>query len=263
VRTTFSELWVPLPGGLRLYCHLHRPAGTGRFPGVVIVPGGISPGTDYDHAAELTAADVARAGFAVLHYDPSGRGRSGGAEDRWGPRHQEELAHVVRRFCELPDVEPGGVGLLSFSIGVTTAVGCLATHKLPVRYLFDWEGPSNRHNITLNDTFPPFRDFPTSDDAFWGPREAARRIGDIGCGYFRYQAEEDHVQGRYKGHAVELVNAATRGKAAWTLCNDNPPDTLLDELRPETCRWVPESRNDKKQILEYLLRAQGHGRGGR
>lgn len=254
--TTCEETWVELPQGRRVYCHIHRPAAAGPHPGVVFVPGGMSPGTDYDDAAELTADDVAAAGSVVLHYDPSGRGRTGGEEDRWGPAHQQELAHVVRRFAALPGLDPAGVGVLSFSIGVTIAAGALARFALPVRYLFDWEGPSNRRNITLNGTFAPFREYPLTDEAFWATREASRFIGSVPCGYFRYQAECDHMQGADKGHALELVNLATRGKAAWTRCNDNPPDTLFEGDRAGSCRWVPEGLNTAERILEYLRGVQ-------
>ena len=254
--TTCEEAWIELPKSRRVYCHIHRPAAAGKHPGVVFVPGGISPGTDYDTAGELTANDVAAAGSVVLHYDPAGRGRTGGEEDRWGPAHQEELAHVVRHFAALPGLETSGVGIVSFSIGITIAAGALAQYALPVRYLFDWEGPSNRRNITLNGTFAPLRDYPVTDDTFWEQREAARFIGRIACGYFRYQAERDHVQGGYKGHALELLNLATRGKAAWTRCNDNPPNTLFEGDRADSCRWVPEGMNTTGRILEYLRGVQ-------
>lgn len=253
-----QETWVRVPGGRSVYCHIHRPRVPGRYPGVVIVPGGMSPGTDYDRARELTADDVAAQGCVVLHYDPSGRGKTGGEEDRWGPAHQREFARVVEFFARHPDLELAGIGVLSFSIGITIASAALAKFPLPVRYLFDWEGPSNRHNITRDDTFEPFREYPTTDEAFWAEREAARFIGRLPCGYFRYQAEVDHMQGRYKGHALELLGAAARGTAAWTRCNDNPPDTVFDARRPEDCRWVPEKNNTKAQILAYLRAVQSH-----
>jgi hypothetical protein len=255
--TTVAEAWVDTPGG-RVYCHLHRPAGAGPHPGLVFVPGGVSPGTDYDRARELTADDAAAAGFAVLHYDPSGRGRTGGVEDRWGSAHQDELANVVRWFSRLPVLDGREVGLLSFSIGVTIATGALARHALPVSFLFDWEGPSNRRSITLDDTFEPLRGYPTTDEAFWAEREAARFIGDIACGYFRYQAAQDHVQGTRKSHAIELVNLATRGRARWTQCNDNPADTLFDERRADSYRWVPAHRNTRAQLLRFLAVAHAH-----
>jgi hypothetical protein len=259
LKTRYEECWIARGGG-RIYAHIHRPRQEGSYPGIVFVPGGISPGTDYDRAKELTADDVAAIGFVVLHYDPLGRGRTVGTEDRWGSKHQEELGYVVDHFSRLPEVDEGNLGILSFSIGITIATGALARFPLEkVRYLFDWEGPSNRFNITLNDTFEPFRDYPTSDEQYWKDREPARFIPDIACGYFRYQAETDHMQGSHKGHAIELLNLATRGKAKWTRCNDNPVNTFFDPASPDTYSWVPSALNHKGRILKYLLELQGDG----
>jgi hypothetical protein len=256
LETTYREEWIRLPDGRRVYAHIHSPLGGGEYPGAVFVPGGGSAGTDYDGITEITADDVAALGFAVLHYDPSGRGRSEGEEDHWGPRQQEELAHVLNHFAGLDLVGGAGLCVVSFSIGVAIAAGALARHTVRgVNFLFDWEGPSNRYNITMDDTHEPLRAFPTSNDGFWREREPARFIGEIACGYFRYQAEEDHMQGAYKGHAIELLNRATRGNAAWSRCNDNPENTVFDEGNPEGSNWVPASLNHKGQILKYLLEA--------
>lgn len=249
----FKEIWMEGPGGRKIYTHLHLPAqGNVPLPGIVIVPGGVSAGSDYDRA-ELTASDIAAAGFAVLHYDPSGRGRTGGEEDHWGPLHQEELSVVVDRFSSFPEVMRENIGLMSFSIGITIAAGALAKYPMPVGYLFDWEGPSNRFNITMNDTFEHLRDFPSSMNAFWKEREAAAFIGGVRCGYFRYQAENDHVQGAYKGHAIELLNLATNGRAAWTRCNDNPVNTVFDAARIGEYHWIPDDAETGGQMLKHLL----------
>ena len=253
LKTSFREVCIDSSRGYGLYAHIHGPAVPGTYPGVVFVPGANSAGTDYDRGAGLRAADVASCGFVVLHYDPSGRGRSGGQEDYWGPVHQEELSAVVGFFSRLEEVDRGRIGILSFSIGVIIATGALANYPMDgVKYLFDWEGPSNRFNTTRNDTHEPLREFPTSDDGFWDSREAARFIGKIRCGYFRYQAEIDHMQGTNKGHAIELINNAQKGSALWTRCNDNPAGAVFDEKGPGRYRWVPESLNHKGQMIRYL-----------
>ncbi|MEK6531060.1 MAG: hypothetical protein AABZ23_01040 [Deltaproteobacteria bacterium] len=249
-KTAYKEAWID--GGAGLYAHMHRPVEKGGFPGVIIVPGANSPGTDYDRFDFLSAKDIASAGYIVLHYDPSGRGKSPGKEDFWGPRHQKELLGVIRHFSGLPDVE--GVRILSFSIGIIIATGALAMEDVEgVKFIFDWEGPSNRFNTTKNDTHEPLKDFPTSDDSFWNQREAQRFIKDIRCGYFRYQAQKDHVQGAYKGHAIELLNNAAKGRALWTRCNDNAPDIMYDAENTDKYAWVPERLNHKAMILKYLL----------
>ena len=256
VRTTMKEMWVDLPTH-RVYSHIHISEIIGRRPGIVIVPGANSPGTDYDKGVSLSASEIASCGFTVLHYDPSGRGKTEGKEDYWGPAHQRELAEVMHYFSSLPEVAHEDIGILSFSIGITIAVGALVRFDVPeVRYIFDWEGPSNRFNITRNDTHRPLMDFPTSKDEFWNEREAARFICEIKCGYFRYQAEKDHMQENYKGHAIELLNNATCGKASWTKCNDNPANTLFDGKKTNEYNWVPRHLNHKGLILKYLLELQ-------
>ena len=257
VPTKWSEFRVRVAAGQEIYCHLHRPAGSGIHPGVVIVPGANNPGTAYDHAGVLTADEIACLGFAVVHYDPCGRGKSGGTEDFWGPTQQQELADILWHVNGLDCVDSAfGLTVFSFSIGIIIATGALRREGLPtVRMLFDWEGPSDRYIITRNDRHRPLRDYPTSLEEFWSLREPVNMIGGIRCGYFRYQAERDHVQGDTKTHALALVNAATSGHAAWTRLNDNPPNKLFDMSRPDLPLWVPASKNHRETILGSFLSA--------
>lgn len=237
--TRWEEHWIPVDGGTRVHAHLHRPVDADAFPGVVMVPGGASKGTDYDRGRFLRADELASLGFLVVHYDPRGRGRTGGREDHWGTVHQDELAQVLRWLGGHDDLSPQGLAVFSISIGITMASGALARHPDPqARLLFDWEGPSSRAITTRQDTHKPLAGFPMSNDAFWREREAVAFIGAITCGYYRFQGAVDHVQGRFKGHALELVNAATRGRAAWTRCNDNPLNLLLEEDKLEQYRWA-------------------------
>lgn len=260
LETTHKEMRVPNPAGPALYAHIHRPADSAVNPGVVLVPGASNCGTDFDLGRRITASDVASLGFTVIHYDPSGRGKTGGIEDYWGPVHQRELAALVEFFSAQPEVESGNVAVFSFSIGICIAAGAIARYRLPsVRYLFDWEGPSNRFNITQNDTHKHLGKWPSSDVFFWEEREPVLSIGEISCGYFRYQAMRDHVQGSFKGHAIELVNLAERGAARWTRMNGNPPGTIFDEADIGRYDWVPAFRNHKGQVLKYFLEAQAQG----
>jgi hypothetical protein len=227
-----------------------------------MVPGGASPGTDYDKAGQPThvrAADIAALGLCAVHYDPSGRGRSQGEEDHWGPRHQEELLDVIAWARAQPEADGALAGVVSFSIGVTIAAGALARDPTwtaaNVGWLFDWEGPSNRRVITLDDTHPPLKEFPCSDDVFWREREAVRFMGDVACGYARYQAAADHVQGERTDHAVELVNAALRGRAAWVRLNGRELREPLDEAAAAGYPWLADENNHRGAILACLLDA--------
>ncbi len=260
VETLHAEIRIPNPVGPALYAHVHRPVASGVWPGVVLVPGALNSGTDFDGGRGVTASDVASLGFAALHYDPSGRGKTGGREDYWGPVHQRELAAVVEYVSAMPEVEGANLALFSFSIGICIAAGALASYTLPcVKCLFDWEGPSNRFNITQNDTHEHLKKMPSSDVSFWEEREPALTIGRIPCGYFRYQALRDHMQGNFKGHAIELVNLAAKGRAKWTRMNGNPAGMLFHEALVDEYDWVPALRNHKGQVLKYFLEAQAQG----
>ncbi|MBI4666711.1 MAG: hypothetical protein HY751_09920 [Nitrospinae bacterium] len=255
VETHMREVWINTLAGVKLCAHLHTPLEPrSKLPGVVFVPGGESAGLDYDEKGEMSAHEVAGLGYAVLTYDPSGRGKSGGKENFWGASHQRELKEVIEWFGAQPEVDADDMGVLSFSIGVVIATGALAMGpSVKVRYLYDWEGPSNSKVITKNDTHRPLLRFPSADREFWDEREASRYIGRINCGYFRYQADMDHVQGKFKGHAIELVNGAVNGRATWVRLNDNQPDITLDGNRPDEYRWIPEERNHRGQMLKFLL----------
>ncbi len=260
VATIENEIWIPNRSGPALYAHIHRPCDSMVNPGVVLVPGALDSGAKFDLGRGIKAADVASLGFTVMHYDPTGRGRTGGSEDYWGPAHQRELAELVEFFEALPEVESGNIAIFSFSIGICIAAGALARFDLPsVKYLFDWEGPSNRFNITQNDTHKHLKAWPCTNVAFWGEREPVLSIGRIPCGYFRYQAMRDHVQGKFKGHAIELVNLAGRGEARWTRMNANPSGTIFHEAQIDEYDWVPDFRNHKGQVLKYLLEADRQG----
>ncbi len=253
--TEVAEFRVRCSHGHDLYCHLHRPREEGVYPAVVIVPGANSPGTAYDRPGVVTADEIACLGFAVVHYDPGGRGRSGGREDFWGEVHRRELADVLWRLHEMDCTDRDlGMTVFSFSIGIIIATGALAfEHCPPVRLLYDWEGPSDRFIATNNDRHPPLRDYPTSNDTFWSSREAVTMIGKVGCAYFRYQANKDHVQGTLKKHAIDMVNAATLGRPCWTRLNDNPPNKTFDNASPHLASWVPQKNNHRETLLGYFL----------
>ncbi|MBI5815256.1 MAG: hypothetical protein HZB29_06555 [Nitrospinae bacterium] len=255
METVMREEWVKTSSGVNVRVHVHAPAtGAVKFPAVVFVPGGASRGTDYDYKGEISAWETAGLGHVVVTYDPSGRGGSGGVEDHWGPASQMELSEIIRWTAQLPQTDPDRIGVVSFSIGVAIATGALARFPTaPVRFLFDWEGPSSRKIITRNDTHKPLARFPSSNAAFWDEREASRFIGDMECGYFRYQAQVDHVQGTFKGHAMELLNAATQGRARWTRLNGNPPNITLDPERADKYRWIPQTENHRGTMLKFLL----------
>lgn len=249
-----EEIWLPIGSGKKLYLHIHRPEAEGVFPAVVLVPGAEEAGTSFDKGW-LRADDIASAGIISVHFDPEGRGKSDGEENYWGPVHQGNLHMVLEHVSSLSYIDKDSIGILSFSIGIIIASGAVARYrdKIRVKYLIDWEGPSNRYNTTKNDTHEPLKRFPTSNNDFWDVREASRYIGNMDCDYLRFQGESDHVQGLYKGHAIELVNNAIKGGVKWTRCNDNPPNIIYDEKLLNTYNWMPKWADHRAIMLKFIM----------
>ncbi len=254
--TLEEELWILLENGNRLYCHIHRPKRDNKWPGIVLVPSALNDGSVFDRwlSLNLRAKDIASHGYAVIHFDPEGRGRSDGTEDYGGSAHQNDLHTVLKYLSSLHYVNPNNVGMVSFSLGITMATGALARNPdgSEVKYLFDWEGPSNKYEVTMNNKIKFFKDYPTSNDTFWSSRQACNYIGRIRCGYFRFQCERDHVQGDYKQHAINLVNGALKGKAEWVKCNHNEVKFVIEEKRLKKDFWISSWSNQKLKMIQYI-----------
>ncbi len=240
---TTEYAWLPGPGGARVRALATAPSEPGAYPVVVLVPGGIGPGLRLDRRV---GRRLAGAGCVSVAFDAPGRGRSEGEEDYNGHAGQDALAAVIEWAKTLPQADPENVGVFTFSYGITMGAGCLARHpELGVRYLIDMEGPSSAGYICYpsgtRQTMDIWRDFvpPEEHPEFWAERQAVLFMPDLKCRYLRLQKQRDHVHGEEKGHAIELLNAATEA-GVWTQCNGNEPNTLFDPERPEDYEWLDE-----------------------
>jgi hypothetical protein len=253
-----EEVWVTGKNGRKLYCHIHRPFKGSRWPGLVLVPGGLDGGSIFDKwfCLNLRARDLASQGYVVIHFDPEGRGKSEGREDFGGLLHQSNLDSILEFFAGLDYVDSSNIGVVSFSLGLTIAAGTLARkgNYPKVKYLFDWEGPSNKHEITRKDRIEVFKEHPTSDEDFWSSREPIKYIGDVTCGYFRFQCRKDHVQLDYKKHAEDLLMGAVRGKAKWVICNGIKLGKDINERDLDDSLWIPYWSNQKLRMINYINR---------
>ncbi|MDP2305785.1 MAG: hypothetical protein Q8P18_07135 [Pseudomonadota bacterium] len=254
VRRRLRELTTGMPvvrteqrllsaAGYPLAARITRPVSfegyaSGALPGVVISPAihhGVAELETF--ASAVTAAEVARLGYAVLTFDPAGRGDSWGEEDFGGPEHQDDLRVAIRALMAAPGVT--SVGVLALSYGIVAAVPALVlgaeAEALPVRWLVDWEGPSDREIITTGGTrLVPAAGHALTDEDYWRPREPVRHIGALRCGYVRLQAWPDHAQPGELRHAERMMDAAAKGTAPWFQINDHPRGG-----RPPRPTWVP------------------------
>jgi hypothetical protein len=234
--------------GCSLYVHIHRPATAGPanlVPAVVLVPDLSSPGTVFD---DTTLADhIASDGFAVLHFDADGRGRSSGTEDYNGYVHQDGLHACAAFLAQQPYADTARLGIYSQGYGVVMAIGMLARYGLPhVKFLLDFEGPSDRYQICSDSG----GHVPVSPDSesFWVEREAARSIRYVSSAYLRIQTVTDHTNRIPDNrHCIALIDSATAvahggaGIAVWTRVNDS---VMNGENLVYTVPQPPEWIND-------------------
>lgn len=182
----------------------------------------------------VNAHEIAALGYAVLTLDPAGRGESWGEEDFGGLEHQDDVRAAIAWLLKDAACD-GTVGVLSLSLGVAAAVGALAGSTLPVRWLVDWEGPSDREIITAGGTIlVPAAGHGLDDDTYWRPREAVRSIQRLRCGYVRLQAYPDHAQPAEVRHAERMIRAAAGGSLPFFQINDHPRNEL-----PPRAIWNP------------------------
>jgi pimeloyl-ACP methyl ester carboxylesterase len=225
-------------------------------PGLILVPGGLSPGSDYFGATGISER-FARAGYAAVEFDVDGRGDSGGSEDCNGPDQQDGLAAIISYAAGLSFVEPTRIVIACFCYGLALAVGTLVRHpELHVRLLVDWEGPAWRDEIKR---LAPFRDRhiedPRGEDAWWREREPAELLPSVAVPYQRVQSDPDHAQASVE-HALELLRLATRpehdgdGRSPWTRLNGNPANQVFGE--GQRVSYLPAVAAEIA-VLPYLL----------
>ncbi len=260
-----------LNGDAKLWAQAVFPADASarkRYPAVVFVHGGMSYGSRQMHALE--AEGIARAGFVVVNFDPDGRGKSEGWENWNGKTHQDGLHAVLKAVASLDIVDPTNVGVVSSSLGLAMAAGALGRYPNdpPVKYFIDIEGPTDRFYITGKDSPRLGRLFAgrtTADVEWWAEREAVRTIPNMVCPYLRLQWEHDHVHGPDKGHAIDIINAATstkhggKGKSPWTRVNgpENQPNRTYTKDKPP--KWITgrQGRRQAEAIVPYIREMAG------
>jgi hypothetical protein len=249
--------------GCSLYVNIHRPANAGpsnRVPGVILVPSKDGSGSTYDQST--TPDDIASDGFAFLHFDPDGRGRSGAYPENYDGYVQQDGMHACLSLLASRDyVDTSRLGVYARGYGITMASGMIARYAEPrVSFLLDFEGTADRiQNCLDSGGFVPV---PVDSDAFWQEREAARFMKRVPAAYLRMQTELDHnLRLHGNPHAIQLIDSATdvayggAGISAWTRVNDsvmNPVDQVYTLSDPPV--WIPtlmELQNSVRVLL-YL-----------
>jgi len=267
VTTVFGQpsdrFWVVNPTtGARLAVQVILPQdhdGT-ALPTLVLVPGGAGDSSTFTKAPPgrpSKAQRMADSGFAIVVFDPDGRGRSDGIDDDNGHRQQDGLAAVIREIAARPQVDGSRIGLVSYSYGITMAAGALARHPhLPVLYLIDWEGPANRDDTggCDEDRTGHLQGHPCDDEDYWHEREASSFALQLQVPYQRLQSAQDHAQPDVE-HALLMIANATaevyggHGTAPWTRLNERQENTVYPLTDPPLL--PPRPRDIDALIVQY------------
>ena len=256
-----ETLWVTNPtSGCSLYVHIHRPASAGsgnKVPAVVLIPKESYAGTVMDQNG--LADQIASDGFAVLHFDADGRGRSSGTESYNGYVHQDGLQACAQALAAKPYVDTENLGIYTRGYGNVMATGMLARHDSPhIKFLMDFEGPSDRYQVSTDSG--GHVPVPVDSEAFWVEREAGRFVKSMRGAYLRLQTATDNSNRIPDNHhAIVLIDSATSteyggsGVAAWTRVNDsvmNPENQTYTVSDPPL--WIPEAE-ERHLICRELL----------
>lgn len=261
------------------------------FAGLIPIPGGTGDGAPQADAPLYRNLAASGFVIVAFNAPGRGNGRlgnlrSGGQQNFNGFVDQDALKAVVEFTAKLQNITKNNIGIQTSSFGISMAAGALGRYpNLPVKYLLDVEGPSECFNIAFetyaldadpsNDRHEEFhrktgyycttRDASPGNEAWWAEREAIRFIGKIRARYLRAQNQWDHAQPpnlRYpkwdyppkwyqNKHAVDMINAATKGSSPWTRMNGsrigpppfqpgNPPNTTYSREKPPKWERAPQ-----------------------
>ena len=253
--TRIHAIGLRSPEGHSLPARLHTPQGSGPWPGVLLVPGGLDGARSLESPrCVLPAQRLARAGFSVGVFTPSGREGCSGSADCNGPLHQEECGAALQALVKHPLVRSGPVSILTLSFGLVMALGALRRRSDlsgSVGLLVDWEGPGSRR------WFEAARiGWDPGDDAFWEPREGIRLVEGLSVPYHRFQSCWDHVHGPDTEIGWEMVQAAARAATATVSLNGHAPPPASREA----VVWGPELRSRQGAVLlQWLIQAAQDG----
>ena len=225
--------------------------GNPPFPVVLLCPGIDDDGTVFTRLqTPIHPAELCNLGIAALHFDPTGRGASWGEEDFGGPEHQDVVAGLLKALESDPLIDPKRTAIIAISLGISMAIGGAIQADNPPCFVLDWEGPSDREIMTSGGTrMAPAMGHKLSDDDYWFPREAARHVASLPCGYIRLQAYRDHAQDLEHRHMWRMLRAA-QGKVPWFQLNHHPVNHL-----PERPLFLPSNRfSANRSILQLCKR---------
>ena len=250
-RVVCEHVQLSTATGNKVVGYLYKTESSRQRPGVLLVPGTNDPAMVFNGWSQpINARELAARGWVVMSFDPPGRGESWGEEEYGGREQQQALLSALELLSKHRSVDSENVGVLSISLGVGMACGALASTEVhPAKWLVDWEGPSDREIITSGQTImTPALGHSMTDEVYWRPREAVQHVGELGCGYWRVQAQPDHAQSEDVRHASRMIQAANSGGLPWFKLNHHPRNEV-----PTSPRYFDGGRMAANRALLAIM----------
>jgi len=137
--------------------------------------------TGKDQPCPVPAATFVRLGFAVLEFDPSGRGKSWGAEDNGGTEHQDNVSCMLNWLHQQHPT--GRHFVVSIGDGIVMATGGIINCPTPPACLISLN-PCDVHRMTGRQY----------DDFYWQERDLQHFLPQLPCNYIHLTDEQADQQ---------------------------------------------------------------------
>jgi dienelactone hydrolase len=127
--------------GISLAARLYLPAQTGKWPLVILVPGGFNETELIMKSPRYDAPRLARCGFAALVYYKRGTGPSGGIyADATNDDFIDDVVNIARKLAQDPQIDSTRIGAMGGSSGGLVAP--LAAARCPqITFVISNSGP--------------------------------------------------------------------------------------------------------------------------
>jgi dienelactone hydrolase len=124
--------------GLNLYASLHRPAGPGPHPGIILCHGFTGHRLEANNVFVKCARRLADAGIAAFRFDCRFSGESDGDfRDMTISSEVSDARKAVDTLISQPNIDAGRLGILGFSMGGTVAA-LTAAARSDIRSMALW-----------------------------------------------------------------------------------------------------------------------------
>lgn len=228
-RSSMEEnVFIPNKKGLKLAAVVHKPAGEGKFPGVIVLPG-FSMNRNDLHVKQL-CEDLAEQGFAVIRFEAAGMGESEGAVGEFLlTNYYNDVDVVYEYFSGLDFVDTERIGMAGHSFGAVVTLLYAAKNPLTIKTLCAISPFSVFSTVRLDISMEEWK-----EKGFY-PKQKT----DVETVYIPYAFVEDAD----KAEVLELVRNLAQPK----LIVIGSEDEVVD---PEDTRAIYEHAAEPKALAE-------------